>query len=264
MNPRWVAGLLCGVLSAHPASAEVFLVVAASSDQPAAIAADAVRLAPVAPHGLVVASSDCGDAKPPFLFAAAIAPTADAARRELEPLKTVAPNAHVKPCSVKPGSLLALRVNAVDPSIAAVPKDAVNWTDEDRVSAVQQLAADTFLVIVRRFLDRPNDPLEGRRTRVLLARTGNAPVSLSDDCFAPSHAAIAGGFVAFDCARETAGSHLLHAVEVSTLAGQRVSEIARCRMPIWAGDQTLTCQQEEVGADGKLALRTRRARIERP
>ncbi len=273
MTPYWAAGWIGCLMALHPAAAErVFLVVAASSQQPAGIAAAAAQLAPAAPQGLIVSSRDCRDprpvfafaAAPVFAFAAAIVPSRAAAERALEPVKRRVANAFIKPCDVKPGSLLALRMNAVDPSIARVPKDAVNWTEADRVSTVRRVDAETSLVIVRRFVDEPNDPLEGRRSAVLLVSAGGKIVTISDTCYDPAHPAITPDRIAMDCVREEAGNHLLHAVEVTARSGQRLLEIPRCRMPIWADRRSLTCEEETVGADGKLVLRQKRVRIDGP
>jgi uncharacterized C2H2 Zn-finger protein len=265
MTPYWAAGLIGCLMALHPAAAErVFLVVAASSQQPAGIAAAAARLAPAIPQGLTVSSRDCGDPRPVFAFATAIVLSRASAERVLETVKRKIADAFIKPCDVKPVSLLALRMNAVDPSIAGVPKDAVNWTKADGVSTVWRVDPETSLVIVRRFVGEPNDPLEGRRSRVLLVGAGRKFVTISDTCYDPAHPAITPDRIALDCVREEAGNNLLHAVEVTARSGQRLLEIPRCRTPIWADRRSLTCEEEAVRADGKLVLRPKRVLIDGP
>ena len=209
----------------------------------------------------MVASGDCGDTKPAFAFVAAVSTTRQAAEKSLTDAKRIASDAYLKPCRVQPGSLLALRIGAVDPSIAGVPKDAVNWTDAARITTSRPLDDNTFMVVVRRYLYAPNDPLEGRRSRVLLARPGKPTVTLTDTCFDPGFTATADNLIALECARGEAGGHILHGVEVVTQDGRHLMDIPRCGAPAWAEPRVLVCQEEQVSADGTLTSHPKRAPV---
>ena len=262
MRGIFVAALIGCLLPPNLARAEqLFLTVAASSRQPAAIAAVAARLAPVAPRGFVVATGDCGDTKPAVAFVAAVSATREDARKSLNDAQAFASDAYLKPCRVRPGSLLALRIGAVDPSISGVPKDAVNWTDADRITTPRPMDGSAFLVTVRRYIDVPNDPLEGRRSRVLLARPGKPAVTLTDTCFDPGSSAVAGNLIALECAREQAAGHVLHGIEVITREGRHLMDIPRCGAPAWAELHVLVCGEEQVSADGTLTSHRKRVPV---
>ncbi|HKO06682.1 MAG TPA: hypothetical protein VJ487_03130 [Alphaproteobacteria bacterium] len=256
-------GVVCLITAAVPALAEqVFLVVAASNKDPALIADIGRKLAPVAPHGLAIETGDCGEQRHLLAFAAEISSSSQDARAALDRIKATIKDAYIKKCDVKPGSLLSLRISAVDPSIAAVPRNAVNWSDSDRISAVLPLSQDASLVIVRHFVEAPDDPLEGRRERILLARSSGERVVLSDNCYNLGDPSTADGLIAFDCAREEAGDQLLHSVEVVTEGGQHLKEIEHCRKPKWIDKMELACQMEAVRSDGTLVLTPHRVHIE--
>ena len=88
--------------------------IAASGTDPAAIATQAVRLASVAPDGLVIQMSDCRKERPIFAFAAKITPSLELAEAALQRVRRVVKDAHLKKCDIKPGSLLALRCRSLD------------------------------------------------------------------------------------------------------------------------------------------------------
>ena len=141
------------------------------------------------PRALIVQTRDCGDKKNVFAIAAKIADSAEDAKAALPAVRNAVKDAFVKKCAVVAGSLLSLRFPAVDASIADVPDSAVNWDEEDRVSATAPLPHDGALVVARYFINEPNDPLEGRRERVIRPGAGHSDgKTLADDC--PS----AGGF----------------------------------------------------------------------
>jgi hypothetical protein len=254
-----VAVLLFAVAS--PArSARVWLVVAGSDASAEAIARKAKELASVARDGLVVQTKDCGDRKSMFAWVAAITADAELAKPVLARVRDVVKDAYLRPCDVREHSLLALRVTAVDPSIADVPATAVNWEERDRVSELRPLANGSAVLVVRYFARAINDPLEGRRERVALVAGGKQTV-LDEDCPSVRAAGSESGLLALECAREQAGDHLLHTVRVFDRSGRKLHEIQRCRTPSWVGAATLACDAEAVGADGKLALRRQRTDI---
>lgn len=250
--------------AASAASAEAptpgtrYLVVGASARAPAAIAERARELADAAPGGgLVATTADCGDARPIFVWAAAVADSPAAAQQALAKLRERVPDAWVRRCEVRPGSLLALGVAAVDGSIAAVPADAVNWRDADRVSAVLALrgpGVPGVLVLQRIYVATPDDALEGRRTRVLLPRDGAAPKVLLEDCGGARDAVRTAAWLALACDTEQAADHVLHTVHAFSAGGAEVLTVPHCREPRIVEPATLHCRAEAVDPQGRLRL----------
>lgn len=237
-----------------PAKAEsLWLVVGASDLSATEIATKAKPLFVANPNSLIIQTNDCGDKKNVFAWAE-IATSAKAAQDALIRVRVSSKDAYVKRCEVKPNSLLALRIGVIDKSIVGVPSDAVNWQDEDRVSSTQPLADGRVLAVVRYYVNEPDDPLEGRRERVILANSSDKRITLDDNCVSLGHAVIDHGHIAFHCAREQAGDSLLHNVLVFKATGEKLTEIQHCRNPKWSNERTISCDAETVGADGKLQL----------
>lgn len=246
-----------------PAKAErLWLVVGASDSSPAGIARKGKALALLSTNGFVVQTSDCGDKKNVFAWAAEAASSAEAAQSGLSRLREKIKDAYVKRCDVKPRTLLAFRVSAVDASISDVPQDAVNWQDEDRVSSIRYLADGRAIAIVRHFVNEKEDPLEGRRERVVVIDTTGKRLTLEENCISPGTVAVQQGRIAFDCAREQAGDHLLHNVVAFGVTGVRLVEIKHCRKPRWTGERTFVCDAETVGPDGRLKLQPKRIQLD--
>lgn len=110
---------------------------------------------------------------------------------------------------------------------------------------------------MRSYSPATDDPLEGRRERVILASpTGNRTV-LEQNCSAPGPVAARQGRLAFHCVREQAGDRLFHDVVVFDRSGEKIAEIRQCRDPKWRGGQAIECREESVGPDGALMLRTK-------
>jgi hypothetical protein len=240
------------IATALPAHAErLWLVVGASDGTPAGIAQKVKATGNR--KGLIIRTVDCGDPEHFFAWAAKIAPTEEAAKEGLQEVLRTAGSAVVRNCEVKPGSLLAYRVPAVDLSIADVPETAVNWSDEDRVSTVRPLPDGTAIILTRYYQPDKEDPLEGRRERVSLADRQGKIRQLEDNCVKASGFKTRLGKVIFQCAREQAGDNLLHSVLVFDKEGKR-KEISHCRNPEFSGPR-LWCQAESVKPDGTLQLR---------
>jgi hypothetical protein len=256
-------GLTILAAAAPPPKVEpVWLIVAASDPTATGIAQKAKAMAAALPHALVVQTRDCGDKKNLFALAAQVVDSADAAKGALPAVHGAVKDAYVKKCAVVAGSLLSLRYPAVDATIADVPDSAVNWDEDDRVSTTAALPHNGALVVARYFVNQPDDPLEGRRERVIRpGATGNEAKTLSDDC--PSAAAFAElqGRVAFECAREQAGDQLLHSVLAFDASGAKLADVSHCRKPRFAGADALTCSEESVDANGKLKLRAKRVSL---
>lgn len=240
---------------ACPAKAErVWLVVGASDVSAAEIAAKSKPLFQRYPNGLIVQTQDCGDKKNVFAWVAEVATSAVSAQNILAQIRPSLKDAYIKRCDVKPNSLIAFRMPAIDKSIADVPNDVVNWDDADRVSSVQPLADGRALIVVRYYANVPDDPLEGRRERVVLIDPPTKRITLEDNCPSPGRAVAANGRIAFECAREQAGDHLLHSVLAFNANGEKLAEIPRCRNPKWSNERVVACDAETVGADGQLKL----------
>jgi hypothetical protein len=138
-----------------------------------------------------------------------------------------------------------------------VPDNAVNWQEVDRVSVVQPLPDGRSLIIDRYFAKVADDPLEGRRERVVLADRSGRRLILENDCVDPAGIRTQRTYIAFECVREQAGDHLLHSVVVFDGTGRKIIETQRCRDPKWAGERVIACDAESVGPDGRLKLQAR-------
>ena len=240
---------------ACPAKAErVWLVVGASDVSATRIAEKSKPLFQRYPNGKIVQTHDCGDKNNVFAWVAEVTTSASSAKNALAQIRPSVRDAYIKRCDVKPKSLLAFHMPAIHKSIADVPREAVNWDDADRVSSVQPLPDGRALAVVRYFANVQNDPLEGRRERVVLIESPAKPITLEENCLNPGRAVMANDRIAFECAREQAGDHLLHSVLAFKTNGEKLTEISHCRNPKWEAARSLTCERETVGPDGKLKL----------
>ncbi len=242
----------------------LWLVVGASSHSAAEIARKGKLLALHAPDSLVVQTRDCGDKKNIYAWVAETAASPEAAQTTLGSVRTVAKGAYIKRCDVKPATLLALRMTVVDPSIANVPETAVNWAERDRVSSVHPLPDGRSIIIARYFTPVMDDPLEGRRERVILAESPEKRMVLEEHCPNPGRMATRHGRIAFHCVREEAADHLIHNVAVFGKTGEKLAEIERCRNPKWSDELVIECEEESVDPDGQLSLRLKRTEVSLP
>ncbi|MBL8483567.1 MAG: hypothetical protein JNJ60_15320 [Rhodocyclaceae bacterium] len=261
---RGQATLACALCAAAAAAhAEtLYLVIAASAAEPAVIAAQARTLRQNLPQSRIVHMADCGTKRQIYALVAAAAGDEAEARAGVDMVQPYAPDAYVRRCEVVSGSLLAIGVDAVDKSIADVPAHAVNWDDADRVSEARALPGGRTLVVQRVYAPAPDDPLEGRRERLLLVRPGAPAVTLAEHCASPGRAATRGGLFALQCSREQAGPYILHSVLAFGAKGEKLADIAHCRDLRWQEANTLSCSKESVDATGKLRLVPYRVRIE--
>jgi hypothetical protein len=239
----------------------VWLVIAASNASAEGIAHRAKAVARALPSHLVVQTRDCG-ARDNVFALAVVAESAEAARALLPGVQPIAADAYVKRCDVVPRSLLALRATAIDPSIYDVPDDAVNWDDDARISTSVPLADGRVVIIQRYFVNDPEDPLEGRRERVLLPLAPKSKI-LQNDCPSAEAFSVRAGRIAFQCAREQAGDALLHEVIVVATDGAVLATVPHCRSPRFASTDRITCDAETVDAEGRLALRKKRIELPR-
>lgn len=243
---------------AQPARAErLWLVIGASDPSPAGIAIKAQHLGQHIPTSFVVRTTDCGDKRNVYAVVTEATGKVETAQATLSHLKTIVKDAYIKRCDAKPGTLLALRVTVIDPSIANVPRTAVNWQDEDRLSTAHVLPDGRTLVIARYFVSNPDDPLEGRRERIIVAESPDKLIVLKDNCISPGGIVARNRDIAFHCAKEQAGDHLIHDVVVFDESGRELTTSPRCRNPAWSNNGRLTCEDESVGPDGRLDLRVK-------
>lgn len=236
----------------------VWLVVGASAPSPGAIAKAAKTVAAKNPAGFVFQTTDCGEKQNVFGLVLDVSDSAEAAKAALQRARDTVKDAYIKRCTVVPRSLLDLRFPAVDPSIAGVPDDAVNWEDVDRVSTAINLPDGRNLVAQRKFVDDPEDPLEGRRVRVLLVNGPGKGTVLNDDCTTPERFKSRDGLLTFQCAGQEAGDQLLHVVLVFDKDGKQLAKVDSCRNPSLPDDATVLCSEESVDARGRLKLRPKR------
>jgi hypothetical protein len=262
-----LAGLAGAAAIAAPA--ERYLVIGAIDPTPAGIVRQAQPLAAAAlaageGPGLIVANGDCVPPRTGYAWTAVVADSREVAAAALERLEPRIAAARIERCVPRPHSLLALGIPAVDASIADVPADAVNWTDADRVSTILPIRGDAggvVLALQRRYVADPEDPREGRRTRVLRVPPGQAPRTLLDDCGGPAWAAASRAWLALACESEQAADQPLHTVHVFSADGTPVATVARCRDPRLTGNATLQCRAESVDAEGRLHLAPRTVRL---
>jgi hypothetical protein len=253
--------LLFGPVARTSANVPIWLIVGASDATPGGIVRKVKPLASAYAGGVIFQTRDCGDKSNLYGWAVELASSPDAAQAALVRLRSVIKDAYVKRCEVRPRSLLALNVPAVDPSIADVPVDAINWRDEDRVTSLVPLSDKYVLVVVRYFVNDPNDSLEGRRERVVLVGAPDETIVLMPDCADAGGASMRDTRIAFHCASMQAADNLVHSAFVFDTSGKRVSEVSYCRDPRWISDQVIQCAQESFAADGRLKLRAKRARL---
>lgn len=220
--------------------------------------ADALRSATRLDHGQVlVASTDQCENLEPNRWVVTLKPVDSRSTAALladEWKRRGRSDAYVRLCRVRPDSPLAIGQASVDPSIAEVPANAVNWSDEDRVSRAALIPGKRVLYFQRQYHPDPEDPREGRRTSVWLkSAPGEKLMLLARDCEQAKHAAT-DTHVALSCAAEVAGDHLLHTVALyDATTGRRSAQIERCRQPRLS-DTGLSCLKESVNADNRLSL----------
>lgn len=257
------ATLLISYLLAAPSPTVKWLVIAASSPQ-ITPALDTIRTLTASwPKAAVIAGKDCSNLSPD-LYLAVVSLQTDraAAQSEATRLKTQIPDAYIRACTVRPESRLQLGIPLLDASIGKVPGDAVNWTDADRISQVISLPEEGHLWIRRQYVADAEDPNEGRRTAVLFFdHSASETHQLESDCPNFSYSAQA-GFIAISCARAVAGDDLFHTIDVferNSLG--KIASVERCRKP-QISDKTLSCEEEQVGPDGKLRLTTKQVPLQ--
>src|ERR1019366_1114083 len=256
---RWCAAALAMVFQCSLGAETKWLAVVSTNPSVQRAIAGARQLHAASGVVTVVASDDCMNLKPAlFLTVAGIFDDQETAQRTVSAVHKPIRGSCVRACGPKPASRVHFGINAVDASIFEAPPDAVNWTDEDRLSEVRA-AGSMFVWIRRRYEKGKNDPREGRRTSMYLFKTDpSSAQKLTSDC-ADTQVVVSDSLVALACARETAGDNLLHQVQVlDTRSGRALQTVDRCRNPKFIIGAELTCEAEAVGPDGVLKLTPKR------
>ena len=252
------------VLPAAARAEKAWIVVGASSPSPDGIARVAKPLAAKWPGGLVFRTADCGEKRELFGWAYRVADSADDAKAALGAAREVAKGAYVKACDVAPRSLLALRVPAVDASIADVPASVgEDWEDQDRVSSAVPLADGRTLVIKRVYKAALlEDPDQGKDQGVWLAEGDGKLKALAESCSPAEAFAARDGKVAFQCGDTVAADELLHKVLVFD-GDKQVAAVSSCRKPQWTGPAALVCGAESVDSGGRIKLKAKKVSLGR-
>lgn len=259
-RPIVLAALLLAFASSVHAE-RVWIVAGPSDPSVSGIAKKAEPLYRSVPDGFVIQTADCGDKQNVFLWVGATANADKPALAARLRIRQTVPDAYMRLCDVRPGSLVALRMSVVDRSIGLLPDNAANWEAGDRLSLMRPLPDGRSLVIVRYFANDPSDPFGGKRERVVLVNRGGKRVALDNDCVNSSDAIAQHGYVAFECVRGLASDNVVHGVAVFDDSGAKLFEAGRCRDPKWAGERVLACDSEVVDADGQLQLRRKRIAV---
>lgn len=240
-----------------------WLAVAGSADNLPSVLKIAQDVRTSWPRVQIVASSDCSNLRSRlYLVVVEMSDDRDSATSTVRKLKSKIPDAYPRECRVKPQSRLALGVPLVDPSIEKVPRDVVNWTEQDRLSQVIPVSNQGYLWVRRTYVAPSYDPREGRRVSVLFfSRNPSDARLLEADCTDFSHAALQSR-IAIACARETAADTFFHTVDVfDASSGRKISSTSRCRKPVFISNTELVCEEEHVGPDGRLTLRRKRVQV---
>jgi hypothetical protein len=246
--------------------APMWLVIGATDPTPEGIARKARTLAGVASGGgLVLRLTDCsGERSALLVWATNLTPTEKAARTALMDVRDRIKKAVIKRCDPKPGSLLALGIPAVDGSMADAPRPSPGWPTSDRTTGIWPLAGGRAVAIMHYFVHQPEDPLEGRRERVLLILAKEKKKVLTDDCPSASGMAVNADRtqVTLQCSSEPAGFDRYHTTLAFDLDGSKVAHIPHCRSPRFVAD-AFVCYDETVDREGVMTLHPKRARLTR-
>jgi hypothetical protein len=242
----------------------VWLVVAASDNSPMAIARKGKSLSRLFSQGLIVRAADCGEKRDVLAYVVERPRSIETATAALARAREIVKDAYLKRCEVKPHSLLAFGISAVDPSIAELPDKTSNWEFQDALSALEPLPDGRAILILRHFVNEPDDPLQGRRERVLIADSEGRLSGLEDNCIRPGAVVVDGDRIAFDCVREQAADHFFHDSVVFDGAGKKILQVEHCRKPRWLGRDQIACDAESVGNEGRLTLQKKTTMIKLP
>lgn len=235
----------------------VWLVIGASGKSLVPLIEAKQRLIGDWPEATIMTTDDCMNAKPGFfVLATELAKSKVQAQEAVAKLRQLVPDAYAKRCDILDKSRLAMGIDLVDPSIEKVPSDAVNWSDEDRITELICLNNTDFLIVQRVFDSEDTGFREGRQQRILFFRDNpNNSILLNSGCWDFGGLYYNYPFLAFHCAHEVAGDYLIHRCEVYCLEPHgKIFEKLYCRNPVLLENKRLRCEEEDVNAEGKLSL----------
>lgn len=252
----WRLGVCALVLAAPlPSSAQVTWILVGKIDGSAQLMAkELVQRTRAGDQGTVVNLAECGSGRVGLAWAARSFDREKEAQKELEDSKRRNPGMRIVECEQWENTLLAHGISAVDASIAEVPSDAVNWSEEDRISELKTSLKGGRVAVIRYFNGANSDPLEGRREKVMFLAPKRAPIVVRDSCVSPDSFFPGEGYWGFSCAREPAGNTLLHDTIVVDDLGKILTVSRNCRTPSAGAAGWFKCQREEVDSSGQLLL----------
>ena len=191
------------------------------------------------PDARIMASGDCAELRP-GLYVIAVKLAAGAARANGK--RTVG---DLRKCTVKPGSLTALGMAAVDPSFVELREAPVNFFGFDMVTHVR-----AGLLLRPWYQASAEDQREGYRVAVEDLTRGRRVIKR--DCVRPEVARSA-THIAIACAVAQAAEQPLYRTTVyrpDNLTELRV--VDRCRRPQLTGT-VLRCAKQTVGSNGRIS-----------
>ena len=219
----------------------LWLVVGASDLTPGGIARQSKTLSERFPRGFVVQSSDCGEAKNIFAWVAEAATSPEVADAALQHLRAVVKDAYVKRCDARPGTLLALRINAVDKSVAGMQE--WGFDDWSGVSSAHPLSDGRIVMVPRVYEEATSEYPVMSEPVIVREVTGDQRALSFEHCAYPGHFITQGDLLAFDCAPEVFADMFVYSVYVFDRTGRQLAKIKRCRYPIWSGDHVIACRK---------------------
>jgi len=246
-------------------SGEVWLAIIATETSAAAIAAKRKQLLNLYPSAKIVHSNDCSNLKPGlFLLVSHISGKDRTPEEVLTEIRTDVVDAYSRPCSVVTPSLLSLRIPVIHASIDQVPVDAVNWSNEDRVSQLLKVNDAEYLLIERAYDSHNESPLEGMKQSVYYFKGyPKQRILIEKNCWDISQPDSLGNRFSLHCANEMAADQWLHTSIVFDIEAQSiVFRESYCRNPRLASENQLSCEKESIDADGRLSLSRREILIE--
>ena len=246
-------------------SGEVWLAIVATETSAAAIAAKRKQLLNLYPSAKIIHSNDCSDLKPGlFLLVSHISGTSRIPEGILTEIRADVEDAYSRPCSVVTPSLLSLGIPVVHASIDRVPVDAVNWSDEDRVSRLLKIDDAEYLLIERAYDSHDESPLEGMKQSIYYFRGyPKQRILIERNCWDMSQPDSLGNRFSLHCANEMAANQWLHtSIVFDTEAQSIVWRESYCRNPRLTSENQLSCEKESIDAQGRLSLSHREILME--
>lgn len=202
----------------------------------------------------VMASSDCANLRPGLMLVVARAEALSLAQA-----RSVVLDAYARPCLSQGPSLSHWGIDAVDPSLAQMRAEPINWSPNDALTRIVGTLDGGPTVLLRPYYaDERDDPREGLRTAVdLLAANQSTAQRLLADCSFPT-LSIDGRLLAVACATEQVADQLVYETQVLELAAKplTLTVVPRCATPkLTASTRSLSCLKQSIGPTGQITTR---------